>query len=114
MKACPHESGGRFIDICGSFTLTAELDGVPLASLENVTIKPYASFHTMWEMFDELLRLAEEGDDDSTTPAPYVEYSVMGKSYLGYDMPYLIVARDSEAIKNGWSSRRKLRKQEPM
>ena len=99
MKACPHESGGRFIDICGSFTLTAELDGVPLASLENVTIKPYASFHTMWEMFDELLRLAEEGDDDSTTPAPYVEYSVMGKSYLGYDMPYLIVARDSEAIK---------------
>ena len=88
----PHESGGRFLDICGEFTLTAELDGVTLASLENVTIKPYASFHTMWEMFDEIERLAGEGDDDGATPRPYVEC-------LGYDMPYLIVARDSAAVK---------------
>ena len=70
MKACPHESGGRFIDICGQFTLTAELGGVPLASVENVTIKPYSTFHTMWEMFDEVHRLANEGDDDITTPKP--------------------------------------------
>ena len=81
-----------------SFPLTAELDGVTLASLEHVTIKPYASFHTMWEMFDEIQRLAGEGDDDSATPKPYVEYGVMGKSCLGYDMPYLIVARDSAAV----------------
>ena len=94
----PHESGGRFMDICGEFTLTAELDGVTLASLENVTIKPYASFHTMWEIFDDLHRLSDEGDDDSTTPRPYVEYGVMGQSYLGYDMPYLIIARDSNAV----------------
>ena len=94
----PHESGGRFLDICGEFTLIAELDGAALASLTHVTIKPYASFHTMWEMFDELLRLAEEGDDDGATPRPYVEYGVMGKSCLGYDMPYLIVARDSAAV----------------
>ena len=94
----PHESGGRFLDICGQFTLTAELNGVSLASLDPVIIKPYASFHTMWEMYDELQRLAGEGDDDRTTPKPYVEYSVMGKSYLGYDMPYLIVARDSRAV----------------
>lgn len=95
----PHESGGRFMDICGKFSLTAELDGVTLATLENVTIKPYPSFHTMWEIYDELLRLSKEGDDDSTTPKPYVEYGVMGQSYLGYDMPYLIVARDSDSVK---------------
>ena len=94
----PHESGGTYLDICGEFTLTAELDGVTLASLENVTIKPYPSFHTMWEIYDELGRLAGEGDDDSATPAPYVEYGVMGQSYLGYDMPYLIVARDSASV----------------
>ena len=94
----PHESGGRYLDICGDFTLTAELDGVTLASVENVTIKPYESFHTMWEIFDDLLRLADEGDDDSTTARPYVEYGVMGQSYLGYDMPYLIIARDSNAV----------------
>ena len=94
----PHESGGTYLDICGEFTLTAELDGVTLASLENVTIKPYPSFHTMWEIYDELGRLAEEGDDDSATPRPYVEYNVMGKSYLGYDMPYLIIARDSKSV----------------
>ena len=52
----------------------------------------------MWEMFDEMVRLAEEGDDDAATPKPYVEYGVMGQSYLGYDMPYLIVARDSAAV----------------
>lgn len=94
----PHESGGRFLDICGEFTLTAELDGVTLASLTHVTIKPYASFHTMWEMYDEMLRLSKEGDDDASTSTPYVEYGVMGKSCLGYDMPYLIVARDSAAV----------------
>ena len=94
----PHDSGGRFIDICGAFTLTAELDGDTLATLENVTIKPYPSFHTMWEIYDELDRLAKEGDDDSATPQPYVEYGVMGQSYLGYDMPYLIVARDSASV----------------
>ena len=97
-NSVPHESGGRFLDICGEFTLTVELDGATLASLEHVTIKPYASFHTMWEMFDELQRLAEEGDDDSATPKPYVEYGVMGQSCLGYDMPYLIVARDKAAV----------------
>lgn len=94
----PHESGGRFMDICGKFSLSAELDGETLATLENVTIKPYASFHNMWEIFDEIDRLAKEGDDDSTTPTPYVEYGVMGQSYLGYDMPYLIVARDSASV----------------
>ena len=94
----PHESGGRFMDICGTFSLTAELDGETLASLERVVIKPYASFHTMWEMFDGMRRLAGEGDDDAATPKPYVEYGVMGKSCLGYDMPYLIVARDSAAV----------------
>ena len=57
-EGMPHESSGRFMDICGQFTLTAELDG--------------------------------EGDDDSATPEPYVEYGVMGQSYLSYDMPYLI------------------------
>ena len=94
----PHESGGSFLDICGRFTLVAELDGAPLASFENVTIKPYASFHTMWEMYDEMLRLAGEGDNDPATSRPYVEYGVMGQSYLGHDMPYLIVARDSASV----------------
>lgn len=98
-EGMPHESSGRFMDICGQFNLTAELDGDTLASIENVTIKPYASFHTMWEMYDELERLGGEGDDDSATPKPYVEYCVMGQSYLGYDMPYLIVARDSASVK---------------
>ena len=60
-EGIPHEGGGRYLDICGQFTLTAELDGETLASLEKVTIKPYASFHTMWEIYDDLNRLAEGG-----------------------------------------------------
>ena len=97
-EGMPHESGGIYLDICGQFTLTAELDGMTLATLDNVTIKPYASFHTMWEIYDEMLRLAGKGDDDIATPEPYVKYGVMGQSYHGYDMPYLIVARDSRAV----------------
>ena len=49
-EGMPHASGGIYLDICGQFTLTAELDGMTLATLDNVTIKPYASFHTMWEI----------------------------------------------------------------
>ena len=43
-------------------------------------IKPYASFHTMWEIYADLKELAALGDDDADTAVPYAVHKVMGQS----------------------------------
>ncbi|MDO4516171.1 MAG: M14 family metallopeptidase [Bacillota bacterium] len=96
----PHANGGSYLDVCGSFDLVASLKGQEIARQSNVLVKPYATFHTMWEIYAELDRLAGLGDDNDKTAKPYVVKKSMGKSNLGYDMPYLIVAKDSNAVQN--------------
>ncbi|MBQ9046058.1 MAG: S-layer homology domain-containing protein [Oscillospiraceae bacterium] len=95
-----HGEGGAYMDIAGSFTLTCMADNVTLAVKDNVIVKPYASFHTMWEIYDAIDALAAQGDDDASTALPYAVKGSMGKSTAGYDMPYLIVAKDSKAVEN--------------
>lgn len=95
-----HGEGGAYMDIAGSFTLTCMADNVTLAVKDNVVVKPYASFHTMWEIYDEIDALAAMGDDDASTALPYAAKGSMGQSTAGYDMPYLIVAKDSKAVEN--------------
>ena len=95
-----HGEGGAYMDIAGSFTLTCAADNVTLAVKDNVVVKPYASFHTMWEIYSEISKLAGEGDDDASTAKPYVVEGSMGTSTAGYNMPYLIVAKDSKAVEN--------------
>ena len=101
-EGVPHANGGFYLDICGTFKLTASVDGkdVDLGKDVTVEIKPYESFHTMWEIYDELDKLATMGDNNPDTAKPYVEKKVMGQSAAGYDMPYLIVAKDSAAVEN--------------
>ena len=101
-EGVPHANGGFYLDICGTFKLTASVDGkdVDLGKDVTVEIKPYESFHTMWEIYDELDKLATMGDNNPDTAKPYVEKKVMGQSAAGYDMPYLIVAKDSDAVNN--------------
>lgn len=98
--SAPHSNGGSYLDICGSFTLIGKVGDTVIATNNNVMVKPYASFHTMWEIYDTLEQLAAEGDDDASTAKPYVSLRVMGQSNLGYDMPYLIVAKDKAAVDN--------------
>ncbi len=93
-----HGEGGAYMDIAGSFTLTGMADNVTLAVKDNVVVKPYESFHTMWEVYAEITALAAEGDDDASTAKPYVMEGSMGTSTAGYNMPYLIVAKDSKAV----------------
>ncbi len=93
-----HGEGGAYLDISGCFTLTGMADNVALAEKDNVVVKPYASFHTMWEIYAEITALAAEGDDDAATAKPYVVEDSMGTSTAGYNMPYLIVAKDSKAV----------------
>ena len=93
-----HGEGGAYLDVSGCFTLTGMADNVPLAEKDNVVVKPYASFHTMWEIYAEITALAAEGDDDAATAKPYVVEDSMGTSTAGYNMPYLIVAKDSKAV----------------
>ncbi|MCR5664221.1 MAG: hypothetical protein K6G17_04980, partial [Oscillospiraceae bacterium] len=96
----PHSNGGDFLDICGVFTLTGTAGETTVATQENFTVKPYESYHTMWEIYAEIDRLASLGDDDASTAKPYVVKKSMGSSTAGYDMPYLIVAKDSKAVSN--------------
>ena len=98
--SAPHSNGGSYLDVCGEFDLVASLNGQEIARQGNVLVKPYETFHTMWEIYAELDRLAGLGDDDDSTATPYVVKESMGKSNLGYDMPYLIVAKDSDAVQN--------------
>ncbi len=93
-----HGEGGAYMDIAGSFTLTGMADNVPLAEKDNIVVKPYESFHTMWEVYAEITALAAEGDNDAATAKPYVTEGSMGTSTAGYNMPYLIVAKDSKAV----------------
>ena len=98
----PHSNGGAYLDVCGIFALEAYVGGEEIALGKTVTVevKPYASFHTMWEIYDALDELAELGDDDASTAKPYVVQNVMGRSTSGYEMPYLIIAKSSAAVEN--------------
>ncbi len=102
-ESAPHSNGGAYLDVCGTFLLKAEdAAGQEIGLGKDVTveIEPYASFHTMWDIYEELDRLAQLGDDDDSTARPYVSLESMGTSNAGYDMPYLIVAKDSQTVED--------------
>lgn len=98
--SAPHSNGGAYLDVCGEFKVVPTVNGKKIASDTTMVIKPYETFHTMWEIYAELDRLAGLGDNNDKTAAPYVVKESMGKSNLGYDMPYLIVAKDSKTVEN--------------
>ncbi|MBR5534978.1 MAG: S-layer homology domain-containing protein [Ruminiclostridium sp.] len=96
--SAPHANGGAYLDVCGEFRVVPTVNGTKIASDTTMIIKPYAGYHTMWEIYAELDRLSTLGDDNANTAAPYVVKESMGQSNLGYDMPYLIIAKDSETV----------------
>ncbi len=100
----PHYNGGPFIDDCGYFNLTATVDGTTLGTAP-VKIVPYDDFNTMSEMYDEMEQMVSFASEKTDL---YVEKFSMGKSAGDYgleslDMPYLIIARDKDAVEK-WKS----------
>lgn len=100
LDTAPHSSGGEYLDVCGTFDLTAKQDGEEVGKVE-VNIVPYDTFRTMeqiYEELDDMVTYAEENTDI------YVEKYSMGKSsgviYEALDMPYIIIAKDSEAVES--------------
>ena len=96
--SAPHSNGGAYLDVCGEFLVVPTVNGEKIETEITMVIKPYAGYHTMWEIYAELDRLSTLGDDNAKTATPYVVKESMGKSNLGYDMPYLIVAKDSATV----------------
>ena len=92
----PHVAGGYYIDLCGYFDLTAQLNGSTIGTAP-VKVAPYENFSTMWEIYKELDDIAATG----TANGLYVEKFSMGQSTAGRDMPYLIVA-DSKSSVDSW------------
>lgn len=97
----PHYNGGAFIDDCGYFNLTATVDGTTLGTAP-VKIVPYDNYNTMPEIYKELDEMVTYAADKTDL---YVEKFSMGQSAGDYgleslDMPYLIIARDKDAVEN--------------
>ncbi|MBQ1270685.1 MAG: S-layer homology domain-containing protein [Clostridia bacterium] len=95
-----HANGGVYTDVCGYFDLIMTVGDTDIVAHSNVVIRPYESFHSMWEVYDLLAELADMGDNSADTAVPYVSLRSMGQSTAGYEMPYLIVAKDSAAVEN--------------
>lgn len=109
----PHSNGGAYLDICGYFLLRAEADGTELGYVP-LKIVPYDNFHTMTEIcegIDEIVALAADKTD------LYVERFSMGESQgdnglTSLDMPYLIVAKDRDAVRR-WKAIQKEAENDP-
>lgn len=87
----PHGSATRTMDYIGWYSLAAVSGGEELGSAA-VKIVPYDHFRTMGEVYDEIEKIVASKSEF------YVEDFSMGKSTMGYDMPYLIIARDEDAV----------------
>ncbi|MBM6939106.1 S-layer homology domain-containing protein [Pseudoflavonifractor phocaeensis] len=97
--SAPHVNGGYYLDVCGYFNLTADLNGQNQGSV-SLKIAPYDSFHTMAELYEEIDAIVDFAADNTDL---YVEKCSMGKSQGdngldSLDMPYLIVAKNKAAV----------------
>lgn len=92
--SAPHVNGGAYIDYCGYFDLTAMNGQTALGSLQTKVV-PYDAYRTLYELHDEINAIA---DYDTNL---YVEKRSMGHSTVeGYDMPYLVIAKNKKAVQN--------------
>ncbi len=87
----PHGSATRTMDYIGWYSLAA-VSGEEILGSVAAKIVPYDDFRTMGEVYDEIDALAACDSDY------YVEEHSMGKSECGFDMPYLIIARNEGAV----------------
>lgn len=91
-NSVPHGGGSQTtMDYIGWYSLAAQLNGENLGSVA-AKVVPYDKFRTMGEVYDEMDALANQESKY------YVEEFSMGKSEMGYDMPYLIVAKDDKVV----------------
>ncbi len=96
--SAPHDRGGVYLDVCGWFDLTAEANGETLGTVE-IKITPYDAFHTMAEIYEVLDEIVSYAAANTNL---FVEKYSMGSSsgviYDSLDMPYIIIAKDKQAV----------------
>lgn len=90
----PHSNGGAYMDMCGYFDLIA-FAGEENLGYADVKIVPYEGFHTMDEIYSGIKEVVEEGKENGL----YAEEFSMGKSTGGRNMPYMIIAKDKDTVK---------------
>ena len=95
--SAPHSNGGAYMDVCGYFNLSVSADATTLGMAnESIKVVPYIGFHTMYEIYAEIPKIAEAGKNNGL----YAKEFSMGLSSAGRNMPYLIVASDESAVNN--------------
>ena len=99
--SAPHSNGGAYLDVCGYYDLEAVCEDAVLAAVK-IKIAPYDNFHTMDEIYEEIDEMVEYAAENTDL---YVEKFSMGMSagdngLEALDMPYLIIAKDQEAVAN--------------
>lgn len=105
--SAPHANGGAYLDVCGYFNLNVNLDDAPIGNAP-VKVTPYITFHTMWEMYKDIEKIAAEGKKNGL----YVELLSVGNSTSGRNIPYLIVADEKSSVDN-WLSFAELAETKP-
>lgn len=97
--SAPHSNGGKYLDVCGYFQLTALWQDKTLGTAP-VKVVPYRQFHTMDEIYAEIDALTAYAAEHTDL---YVARCSMGRSQgdnglESLDMPYLIIAKNRGAV----------------
>ena len=111
-NSAPHSNGGSYLDACGWFFLTANVDETEIGRAE-VKIAPYDTFHTMAEVYSDMDAMVEFAAENTDL---YLEKFSMGTSsgeiYEAMDMPYMILADDKAAV-DAWMAFTDLAESDP-
>lgn len=90
-----HTTGGKWLDKCGYFNLTAAVGDAAVGAV-HAKVVPYDKYRTPYELYDEIEALK------SYSGNRYVEVGSIGHTSIDeYDLPYVIVSSDKKAV-NDW------------
>lgn len=111
-NSAPHSNGGSYLDACGWFFLTANVDETELGRAE-VKVVPYDTFHTMAEVYSDMDAMV---DFAAANTDLYLEKFSMGTSsgdiYEAMDMPYMILSDDKASV-DAWMAFTDLAESDP-
>ncbi|MBR4132094.1 MAG: S-layer homology domain-containing protein [Oscillospiraceae bacterium] len=94
--SAPHSNGGAYLDLCGWFKLTANVNN-EISGFADVKVAPYKNYRTMPEIYTEIHNMVQAANENGL----YAFEDLVGYSTAGREIPYLVIA-DSKATVDAW------------